>query len=47
VRCEQGQLLFGPGVPPAEMPGPQATDEEWLACHERVFAAHDRPAEHA
>jgi probable DNA metabolism protein len=44
---EDGRLLFGPGVPPAELPGADATDADWLACHERVFAAHDRPAAHA
>ena len=47
VRCEDGRLLFGPGVPPAELPGADASDADWLACHERVFAAHDRPATHA
>lgn len=44
VRCEEDRLLFGPGVPPAELPGPAATDAQWLACYERVFAASDRAA---
>lgn len=44
VRLEDGQLLFGPGIPAAEIPGPLAGDAEWLACYARVFAAHDRPA---
>ena len=47
VRCERGRLLFGPGVPASELPGPAGSDADWLACYERVFAAHDRPAEHA
>ncbi|MBC5782594.1 DUF4130 domain-containing protein [Ramlibacter sp. USB13] len=40
VRCEGGRLLFGPGVPGAELPRHDAGDADWLACHERVFAAH-------
>jgi probable DNA metabolism protein len=47
VRCEDGRLLFGPGIPGPELPGADGTDADWLACHERVFAAHDRPAAHA
>ena len=47
VRCEQGRLLFGPGVPEPELPGNDASDAQWLACYERVFAAHDRSASHA
>ena len=47
VRCEDGQLLFGPGIPSSELPGHDGTDAEWLACYERVFAPHDRPATHA
>jgi DNA polymerase len=47
VRCEEGRLLFGPGVPASELPGHGGSDADWLACYERVFAAHDRPAEHA
>lgn len=39
VRCEGGQLLFGPGVPPAELPGWQATDADWRALYDRMFAA--------
>jgi DNA polymerase len=44
ARCEDGRLLFGPGIPPEELPGPEGPDAAWLACYERVFAAHDRPA---
>jgi probable DNA metabolism protein len=47
VRSEGGQLLFGPGIPSSELPGHDGTDAEWLACYERVFAPHDRPATHA
>jgi probable DNA metabolism protein len=47
VRSDDGQLLFGPGVPAAETPQLGASDQDWLACYERVFAAHDRPAAHA
>jgi DNA polymerase len=45
VRCEQGRLLFGPGVRPDELPGHDGTEAEWLACYERVFAPYD--ASHA
>lgn len=44
VRCDNGRLLFGPGVPSSELPGADGTDADWLACDERVFAAHDRAA---
>jgi len=48
VRCEEGALLFGPGVAVAQLPGADGTDADWLACYERVFAPHDsRPAAHA
>ena len=48
VRCVDGALLFGPGLPSAELPGAGGSDADWLACYERVFAAHDgRPAVHA
>ena len=47
MRCEEGRLLFGPGVAPADLPGAEATDADWLACYERVFAAYDRSASHA
>ena len=40
VRCEHGKLLFGPGVPSRELPSAGAGDDDWLACYERVFAAH-------
>jgi probable DNA metabolism protein len=46
VRCEDGRLLFGPGVPGAELPGLYGTEAQWLACYERVFAPHDRPEAH-
>ena len=32
VRCEDGQLLFGPGVPAAQTPARDAPDEDWLRC---------------
>jgi len=47
VRCEDGRLLFGPGVCASDLPGHEGTDADWLACYERVFAAHDRSAAHA
>lgn len=47
VRCDHGRLLFGPGVPSSELPRSDATEADWLACHERVFAAHDGTAGHA
>jgi probable DNA metabolism protein len=47
VRCEDGRLTHGPGVPASALPGPDGTDADWLACYERVFAPHDRPATHA
>jgi probable DNA metabolism protein len=47
VCSDAGQLLFGPGIPASELPGHDGTDAEWLACYERVFAPHDRPAAHA
>lgn len=42
ARCDEGRLLFGPGVPTAQLPRGDADEAQWLACHERVFAAHDR-----
>jgi DNA polymerase len=47
ARCEDGVLLFAPGIPAAELPGADGTDADWLACYARVFAPHDRPAAHA
>lgn len=48
MRCEDGRLLYGPGVAPSELPGPEGTDADWLACYERVFGAHDSaPVPHA
>lgn len=42
--CEGGRLLFGPGVPTEDLPRHDAPDAEWLACFERMFAAHARHA---
>lgn len=42
VRCEDGRLLFGPGVPPAELPRQDAGDDRWFAVYERVFSAYDQ-----
>lgn len=42
VRCEEGRLLFGPGVPDLQLPGHDAPDAQWVACYGRVFAAHDQ-----
>jgi DNA polymerase len=47
ARCEDGVLLFAPGIPAAELPGADGADADWLACYARVFAPHDRPAAHA
>ncbi|MDB5883474.1 MAG: uracil-DNA glycosylase protein-like protein [Ramlibacter sp.] len=47
VRCEDGLLLFGPGVPAAKTPLPGAPEADWLHCYQQVFASHDRPAAHA
>lgn len=48
VRCDEGNLSFGPGVPSAELLAPDGPEADWLACYERVFSAHDsRPATHA
>ena len=40
VRWEDGRLLFGPGVPHAELPRADADEGEWRDLYERVFAAH-------
>jgi len=40
VRWESGRLLYGPGVPPSELPKPGASDADWLACYTRVFSMH-------
>lgn len=45
VRCDNGQLLFGPGVPAEALPGHDGSAAQWLACYARVFAAYD--ASHA
>ena len=47
ARCDNGELLFGPGVPASALPGAEASEAEWLACYERAFGARDKPAEHA
>jgi len=44
VQCEHGRLLFGPGVPEAQLPRHDGPDADWLACWRRVFAAPPRPA---
>jgi DNA polymerase len=44
ARCDQGALLFGPGVPTPELPGLVASDDAWDSLYRRVFDAHDRPA---
>ncbi|NML42486.1 DUF4130 domain-containing protein [Ramlibacter sp. G-1-2-2] len=41
VRCDEGDLLYGPGVPAARMPAFDGPEEAWRECHERVFAGHD------
>lgn len=42
VRFDGGTLLYGPGVPRAELPRPDADadDNAWIGCYERVFAPH-------
>jgi DNA polymerase len=47
VRFEDGRLMFGPGVPAANLPDHDGPEADWLACYARVFAAHDGPAPHA
>ncbi|MDB5749754.1 MAG: uracil-DNA glycosylase protein-like protein [Ramlibacter sp.] len=49
VRCEHGDLTFGPGLPRWSLPTQEASDDYWLACHARVFgpAQDGRPAAHA
>ncbi len=37
VECDGRQLHFAPGLPRVDAPGPDASDEEWLACYRRVF----------
>jgi DNA polymerase len=46
VRSDKGELLFGPGVPSAELPGHEAAEADWLACYQRVFASHGQRASH-
>ena len=40
VRFDEGALLFGPGVPRADMPRQDADENAWMECYERVFAPH-------
>ena len=47
VRCEDGRLLFGPGVPASELPGHDGPEADWLACYARVFAPQEGATEHA
>ncbi len=44
VRCEDGNLLFGPGLPAADMPEQAVGDEAWWDRYRRVFGKHDQPA---
>lgn len=45
ARCEDGRLLFGPGVPAADVPGQAASDDAWWDLYRRVFARHDQPVD--
>lgn len=47
VRCEDGQVVFGPGVPASTLPAHDGTEGDWLECYARVFAAQDPAAAHA
>ncbi|MGV3570503.1 MAG: DUF4130 domain-containing protein [Ramlibacter sp.] len=38
VRCLEGKLGYGPGVPRWSLPTAETTDADWLACYRRVFA---------
>ena len=40
VRWDGGHLLFGPGLPPSELPKSGEGDAAWLECYARVFASH-------
>lgn len=44
VRCEGGRVLFGPGLPAADMPGLVASDDAWWELYRRVFGALGHPA---
>jgi probable DNA metabolism protein len=44
VECDGKQLHFAAGLSRSEAPGPDAPDEEWLACYRRVFSARQRAA---
>lgn len=37
VRFDAGGLLYGPGVPPAQLPTLDAPEARWLALYDRVF----------
>jgi len=47
VLCEDGRLLFGPGVPDDQLPRYDAPEADWLACWRRVFAARTPSVPHA
>jgi DNA polymerase len=47
VLCEEGRLLFGPGVPEPLLLPYDAPEADWLACWQRVFAAPAAPVGHA
>jgi probable DNA metabolism protein len=38
VECDGRQLHFAPGLPRSQAPGIDASDEDLLACYQRVFA---------
>ena len=41
VRWEDGRLLFGPGLPAAQLPAHEDPEADWLAAYGQVFAAYD------
>jgi probable DNA metabolism protein len=47
VRCDDGHLVYGPGVPDPELPRFESDAAHWRACYDRVFAARDAAAAHA
>jgi probable DNA metabolism protein len=47
VRSDKSGLVFGRGVAIADLPRQDAPDEDWIACYERVFAAHGKPTDAA
>lgn len=44
VECDGKQLHFAPGLPRSQAPGPEAPDQEWLACYQHVFGAREPSA---